>query len=100
MKLFAYAYVSFFDNDPQLKTVLAEDTMDALKQVFFSTCANADKQDLEKDWEQFSNPQDVVQYLMDGEIGISIPVAVEDLSDVSIVAPINPTVEEHTSAFS
>lgn len=100
MKLFAYAYVSFFDNDPQLKTVLAEDTMDALKQVFFSTCAKADKQDLEKDWEQFSDPQDVVQYLMDGEIGISIPVAVEDLSDVSIIAPINPTVEEHTSAFS
>lgn len=99
MKLFAYAYVSFFDNDPQLKTVLAEDTMDALKQVFFNTCPDADKHDLEKDWEQFSDPQDVVQYLMDGEIGISIPVSLEDLGDVSITAPINPAAKP-TQLFS
>ena len=34
MKLFAYAYINFFDNDPQLKTVLAEDVMGALHAIF------------------------------------------------------------------
>lgn len=102
MKLFAYAYVNFFDNDPKLKTVLAEDVMDALKHVFFESCSDADKQDLENDWNQFSSPEEVADYLLQGEIGISIPVAVEDLGDISIIQPINAdeACDESTAFFS
>lgn len=104
MKLFAYAYVNFFDNDPQLKTVLAEDVMDALHAIFCQCCPvtdGFDSNDAAEAWNMLETPEDVVQYLLNGEIGITVPVALEDLSDISIVAPINQPedVEKPTSLF-
>ena len=105
MKLFAYAYVNFFDNDPQLKTVLAEDVMGALHAIFCECCPvtdGFDSTDAAEAWSMFETPEDVVQYLLNGEIGITVPVSLEDLSDISIIAPINQPedVEKPTSLFS
>lgn len=104
MKLFAYAYINFFDNDPQLKTVLAEDVMGALHAIFCQCCPvtdGFDSNDAAEAWNMLETPEDIVQYLLNGEIGITVPVAVEDLSDISIIAPINQPedVEKTTSLF-
>ena len=48
-----------------------------------------DSNDAAEAWNMLETPEDVVQYLLNGEIGITVPVAVEDLSDISIIAPIN-----------
>ena len=79
MKKFVYAYINFFENDPQVRAVEAEDVIGALKKIFFDSCSGADKELLNNDWENFSEPEDVIQYLFDGEIGISMPVAVDEI---------------------
>lgn len=79
MKKFVYAYINFFEGDPQVRTVEAEDAMGALKEIFFDSCSGADEELLNDSWENFSGPEDVIQYLFDGDIGISMPVAVDEI---------------------
>ncbi len=82
MKVFVYAYVSFFDNNPMLKTVLASDVMDALKKIFLECCPETegyDSNDQMEDLMMLQTPEDFVQYFSDADLGISIPVALESL---------------------
>ncbi len=82
MKTFVYAYVNFFDNAPMIKTVQAEDVMDACKKIFLECCpANEDYDSAEQmdDLMMLQTPEDFVQYLCDGDIGISIPTPISEL---------------------
>lgn len=93
MRVFVYAYINFFDNEVMLKTALAEDVMRALNAIFresFPESENWDSTDMAETWASFKDPEDVVSYFLEGEIGITVPVPVEELGDTTVSPVINP----------
>ena len=97
MCVFAYAYTNFFDNEVMLKTVLAEDVMGALNIIFreyFPESEGWDSTDMAETWASFKDPKDVISFFSEGDLGITVPVPVEELGDTAAFPVINPNAKD------